>query len=116
MPGDDGVVLSDQHRVGPAPFLDRGRDLIDLCGAVGAGIARIRNEPLDRPALYLVGGPDAGGQGAGRVHGSPCLFAVEDAVGWDTRSFWRGRHVVTASPVHDDALDRLTRLRLLLEL
>ena len=42
--GDDRAVLADQHRVGPAPFPDRGRDLIDLRLAVGAGIARIRDK------------------------------------------------------------------------
>ena len=35
--------------------------------AVGAGIPRIRNQPLDRPALDLVGGPGGLVGAAGRL-------------------------------------------------
>ena len=47
----------DQHRIGPAPLPDRGRDLVDLLVAVRAGVAGIRDQPADRPALHLVCGP-----------------------------------------------------------
>ena len=95
------VVLGDQHRIGPAPFLDRRRDLIDLRVAVRAGVARIGNELRDRPALHLVGGP-----------GSHLLFPVGFAVGRQSGGISFQRH----ERRDDDPLDPLQRLGRLLEL
>ena len=57
MPGNDGAVLCHQDRIGPAPFTDRCRDLVDLLVAVRADVARVGNETFDRPALHLVRRP-----------------------------------------------------------
>ena len=49
MAGDQYAVLADQHRHGPAELAQRRAYLLDLLGAVNAGIARVRGEPFDRP-------------------------------------------------------------------
>ena len=49
--GDDVAVLADQDRVGEAERADAAGDLGDLRVAVGAGIARVRHQPLERPVL-----------------------------------------------------------------
>ena len=51
MAGDDIAVLADQDRVGEAEGADAAGDLGDLRIAVGAGIAGVGNQPLDRPLL-----------------------------------------------------------------
>src|SRR6202040_2265273 len=51
------AVLAHQRRRRPAPLLDARRDRRDLGVRVGAGIFRIRDQPVDRPPLDLVGRP-----------------------------------------------------------
>ena len=54
-PGRCGCVTSAARRRRPAPLLDACRDGRNLRIRVGAGILRIRDQPLDPPALDLVG-------------------------------------------------------------
>ena len=66
MTGDDAAVAIDQNRVGPAEGADRGGDLRHLGVRVGARVAGIRDQALQRPVghrqLPLVS--------AGRVYGA----------------------------------------------
>ena len=55
MPGDDHLVLADQDRVGETEFRDRGRDLGDLIGRMGPGIADVGHQPVGRHHLNLHG-------------------------------------------------------------
>jgi hypothetical protein len=41
VPGDDLVIIADQHRVGEAEPLDAVGDLLDLLLGMGAGIAAV---------------------------------------------------------------------------
>jgi hypothetical protein len=50
-------VLTHQRRRRPAPFLDARGDCGDLGIRVGPRVARIGDQPIDRPALDLVGRP-----------------------------------------------------------
>ncbi len=51
--GNDHAVVADQHRVDEAELGDRSRDLRHLLLGMGAGIARVRDQSLERPALDL---------------------------------------------------------------
>jgi hypothetical protein len=51
------TVLAHQRRRRPAPLLDARGDRGDLGIRVGPGIFRIRDQPIDRPPLDLVGRP-----------------------------------------------------------
>jgi Protein of unknown function (DUF3750) len=53
MAGDQATVLGDQNRRRPAPFLDACCYRGDLSIRVGPSVFRIRDQPLDRPALDL---------------------------------------------------------------
>jgi hypothetical protein len=55
--GDNAVLFVDQHRVGEAKFADRGSDLRYLLVAMSASISGVWDQPVDRPALDLVGRP-----------------------------------------------------------
>jgi hypothetical protein len=56
-PSTRPVSLGDQHRRRPAPLLDARRDGRDLRIRVGPCVFRIRDQPIDPPALDLVGRP-----------------------------------------------------------
>ena len=58
VPGQHAALLVHQHRVGPAELDHRGRDLIHLRLAVGARIALVRPQAVDRPELDPVGKRD----------------------------------------------------------
>ena len=49
--GNDHAVVADQHRVDETELGDRSRDLRHLLLGMGAGIARMRDQSLERPAL-----------------------------------------------------------------
>ncbi|MNU01556.1 hypothetical protein D3C72_2449930 [compost metagenome] len=49
MAGDEATVLVDQHRVGEAELGDRGRDLRDLRGVMGAAVAGIGHKLAQGP-------------------------------------------------------------------
>ena len=51
--GNQSAVLAHQRRRRPAPLLDACRDGGDLGIRVGPGVFRIRDQPVDRPALDL---------------------------------------------------------------
>jgi hypothetical protein len=51
------AVLANQRRRRPAPLLDARRDRRDLRISVGPCIFRVRDQPIDRPPLDLVGRP-----------------------------------------------------------
>ncbi len=51
VPGDYTGIAVDQDGVGEPELADAGRDLCDLLGGVGARIARIGNQPINRPSL-----------------------------------------------------------------
>ena len=51
VPGDDAVLAVDQHRVGEAELADRAGDQRHLRLAVGAGIAGVGDERIDRAVL-----------------------------------------------------------------
>ena len=55
MAGDDAALRVDQDRIGPAELDDRGCDLRDLAVVVRAGVARIGNQPIERPVLDRIG-------------------------------------------------------------
>jgi hypothetical protein len=55
--GNQSAVLAHQRRRRPAPLLDACRDRGDLGIRVGPCIFGIRDQPVDRPALDLVGRP-----------------------------------------------------------
>ena len=57
MPGNQRALFVDEHRDGPAPFPNRGRDLRYLLVGMRSGIAGTRDQLRERPALYLVRGP-----------------------------------------------------------
>ncbi len=57
MAGNDRPLLVDQDRERPAEFPDRRRDLRDLRGAVGAGVARLWDQARHGPALDAIGRP-----------------------------------------------------------
>src|SRR6202040_3319543 len=57
MPGDQRTLFVNEHRVGEAKFADRGRDLRYLLVAMSASISGVWDQPVDRPALDLVGRP-----------------------------------------------------------
>jgi hypothetical protein len=59
--GEDATLLVDQHRVGPPELDHRSRDLVDLPFAVGARVALVRAQVLDRPQLDTVGERDQPG-------------------------------------------------------
>ena len=49
--GDDAVVSSNQHRIHEPELGDACGNLHHLLVGVGSRIARVRNQPLDRPDL-----------------------------------------------------------------
>jgi hypothetical protein len=51
------TVLAHQRRRRPTPFLDARGYCGDLGIRVGAGVFRVRDQPIDRPTLDLVGRP-----------------------------------------------------------
>ena len=57
MTGEQHTLLVDQHRHRPAPFEDGGSDFVEVGLAMKPGIVRVGYQPLDRPALDLVGRP-----------------------------------------------------------
>jgi hypothetical protein len=57
MAGNQSAVLAHQRRRRPAPLLDARRDCRNLSVRVGPGVFRIRDQPVDRPPLDLVGRP-----------------------------------------------------------
>jgi hypothetical protein len=57
MPGYQRTRFVNEHRVGEAKFADRGSDLRYLLVRMRAGIAGVGDEPIDRPALDLIGRP-----------------------------------------------------------
>jgi len=54
---NQATVLAHQRRRRPAPLLDARRDRRDLGIRVGPSIFRVWDQPIDRPALDLVGRP-----------------------------------------------------------
>jgi hypothetical protein len=56
---DNPARLVGKHRVRPAPLLHARRKLRDLSLGMGPGIFRIRDQPVDRPALDLIRRPCA---------------------------------------------------------
>jgi hypothetical protein len=52
--GDDHAIIADQHRVHEAELGDRSRDLRHLLIGMGAGIARVRDQSLERPSLDVL--------------------------------------------------------------
>ena len=57
MAGNQSAVLAHQRRRRPAPLLDARRDCRNLSVRVGPGVFRIRDQPIDRPALDLIRRP-----------------------------------------------------------
>ena len=57
MSGYNPARLVSEHRVRPAPLLHARRKLRDLSLRMGPRILRIRDKPVDRPALYLIRRP-----------------------------------------------------------
>jgi hypothetical protein len=57
MARDQTAVLAHQRRRRPAPLLDARRDGRDLGIGVGPCVFRVRDQPIDRPTLDLVGRP-----------------------------------------------------------
>lgn len=53
--GDYHAFGVDQDRIGPAELDDRGGDLRDLVVRVRSGVARIGDQPVERPMLDRVG-------------------------------------------------------------
>ena len=53
--GDDHAVVADQHRVHETELGDRSGDLRHLLLGMGAGVARVRDQSLERPALDRMG-------------------------------------------------------------
>ena len=51
MAGNHHAVVPDKHRVHETELGDRSRDLRHLLLRMGAGIARMRDQPVERPAL-----------------------------------------------------------------
>src|SRR6202043_2721863 len=51
------LFRSNQRRRRPAPLLDARRDRRDLRISVGPCIFRVRDQPIDRPPLDLIGRP-----------------------------------------------------------
>src|SRR5580693_10546837 len=54
---DQAAILAYQRRRRPAPLLDACRDRGNLGIRVGPSIFRVRDQPVDRPPLDLVGRP-----------------------------------------------------------
>jgi hypothetical protein len=54
---DQAPVLAHQRWRRPAPLLDARGDRGDLSVGVRPRVARIRDQPIDRPPLDLVGRP-----------------------------------------------------------
>ena len=50
---DDHPVIADQHRVHEAELCDRARDLRDLGVGMRPGVARVRDQAVERPTLDL---------------------------------------------------------------
>ena len=89
MPGDQRTLFVNEHRVGEAKFADRGSDLRYLLVAMSASISGIRDQPIDRPPLDLVGRPPplisgslARGRAGARQRGS---VGAENLSGWLAR-------------------------------
>src|SRR5580704_5201068 len=57
MTGEQHTLLVGQHRHRPAPFEDGGSDFVEVGLAMKPGVVRVGYQPLDRPALELVGRP-----------------------------------------------------------
>jgi hypothetical protein len=57
MAGNQHTLFIDQHRVGPAPFADRGGDLVEVGLAMQPRIVGVGDQSLDRPTLDPVGRP-----------------------------------------------------------
>src|SRR6202040_3386162 len=57
MAGNQATILAHQRRRRPAPLLDARRDRRALGIRVGSCVFRVRNQPIVRPALDLVGRP-----------------------------------------------------------
>ena len=57
MARNQAAVLAHQRRRRPAPFLDARGYRGDLRISVGPSVFRIRDQPIDRPTLDLVGRP-----------------------------------------------------------
>ena len=69
---NQAAILAHQRRARPAPFLDARGYRGDLRISVGPSVFRIRDQPIDRPALDLVGRPRpliSGGLAPARVNG-----------------------------------------------
>jgi hypothetical protein len=54
---DNPAGLVGKHRVGPAPLLHARRKLRNLSLGVRPVILRVRDQPVDRPALNLIRRP-----------------------------------------------------------
>jgi hypothetical protein len=57
MAGNQATILAHQRRRRPTPLLDARRDRGDLGIRVGPCIFRVWDQPIDRPALDLIGRP-----------------------------------------------------------
>jgi hypothetical protein len=57
MPGNKRALFVDEHRDGPAPFADRGRDLLYLLVGMRSSVACVGDEFRQRPALDLIRRP-----------------------------------------------------------
>ena len=55
--GDQATILAHQRRARPAPLLDARRDGRDLGVRVGPSVFRVWDQPIDPPALDLIGRP-----------------------------------------------------------
>jgi hypothetical protein len=55
MTGEQHTLLVGQHRHRPSPFEDGGSDFVEVGLAMEPGVVRVGYQPLDRPALHLVG-------------------------------------------------------------
>jgi hypothetical protein len=61
MSGNDLIIVIDQHGVVEAKTLYTSRDLLDLLGRVGTGIAKIGPQRMGRPVFEVhIGSPFVG--------------------------------------------------------
>ena len=106
---DDHAVVADQHRIDEAELGDRPRDLRDLIFGVSSGIPRMRDQPVERPALDRFGilhrhesfdfkrvAPTGGNQRSGYQRRLPAECRAE---GRQRRGIWGGGAIGRATDV-----------------
>ena len=60
VPRDDHTIAAHENWIGKSELDDGGGDLMNLFGGVGAGVARVGNQSVNRPVFNAISDPRGG--------------------------------------------------------